>query len=140
MPWKIRGNRVQKTIHNPTPWLQHFGLNHAIEVTGATRTLYLSGQTASDAEGAPLHPGDIVAQYGAAWQCLMDALASAGMDAGNLVRLNFYTTDVPAFMDNADQITAHHINAGASVSSTLLGISALYHPDIMIEIEGTALA
>lgn len=131
---------MEKTAHNPTPWLQHFGLNHAVEVTGAARTLYLSGQTASDAEGAPLHPGDLVAQYGAAWQCLMDALASAGMDAGNIVRLNFYATDVPAFMENAEAITAHHIGAGAMVASTLLGVAGLYHPDILIEIEATAVA
>jgi len=54
---------MQKTTHNPTPWLQGFGLNHGVEVKGGERTLYLSGQTASDAEGAPLHPGDMVAQY-----------------------------------------------------------------------------
>ena len=131
---------MKKTAHNPTPWLQHFGLNHAVEVTGATRTLYLSGQTASDEEGAPLHPGDLVAQYGSAWQCLMDALASAGMDASNIVRLNFYTTDVPTFMENAEAITAHHVGAGAMVASTLLGVSALYDPDILIEIEATAVA
>lgn len=131
---------MKKTTHNPTPWLGHFGLNHGVEVTGATRTLYLSGQTASDAEGAPLHPGDLTAQYASAWDCLMDALASAGMDASNLVRLNFYTTDVPGFMEAAEAITRHHIEAGATIASTLLGVSALYHPDILIEIEATAVA
>lgn len=129
---------MQKTTHNPTPWLTHFGLNHSVEVTGGARTVYLSGQTASDPEGEPLHAGDMVAQYGSAWQNLMDALASAGMDASNLVRLNFYTTDVPAFMEAAEPIMAHHVKAGATIASTLLGVSALYHPDIMIEIEATA--
>lgn len=129
---------MEKKTHNPTPWLQGFGLNHAVEVSGATRTLYLSGQTSSDADGHPLHPGDIVAQYKTAWQCLMDALASAGMGAENIVRLNFYTTDVPAFMEAADQIMPVHGTAGAEIASTLLGVSALYHPDIMIEIEATA--
>lgn len=131
---------MQKTTHNPTPWLQGFGLNHGIEVSGGTRTLYLSGQTASDDEGAPLHPGDMVAQYKAAWQCLLDALASAGMEPSNLVRLNFYVTDVAAFMAAADQIMPVHGEAGAQIASTLLGVKELYHPDIMIEIEGTAVA
>ncbi|MDC0887079.1 RidA family protein [Altererythrobacter sp.] len=126
--------------HNPTPWLQGFGLNHGVEVTGGTRTLYLSGQTASAEDGSLLHAGDIVAQYKAAWQCLMDALASAGMDAGNLVRLNFYVTDVPAFMEAADQIMAVHGEAGAKIASTLLGVAALYHPDALVEIEATAVA
>ena len=128
------------TTHNPTPWLQGFGLNHAVEVKGGERTLYLSGQTASDAEGAPLHPGDMVAQYKEAWACLMAALDSAGMDAGNLVRLNFYVTDVPTFMEAAEQIMPIHGAAGAQIVSTLLGVKELYHPDIMIEIEATAVA
>lgn len=131
---------MKTKTHNPTPWLQHFGLNHAVEVTGGTRTLYLSGQTASDAEGEPLHPGDLVAQYKAAWGCLMDALSSADMDATNLVRLNFYVTDVPAFMEVADEIMPIHGEAGAQIACTLLGVKELYHPDIMIEIEGTAVA
>jgi len=120
--------------------MQGFGLNHAVEVKSSERTLYLSGQTSSDAEGAPLHAGDMVAQYKAAWQCLLDALACAQMDASNLVRLNFYVTDVPAFMEAADQIMPIHGEAGAQIVSTLLGVKELYHPDIMIEIEGTAVA
>ena len=131
---------MDKKLHNPTPWLQGFGLNHAVEVSGASRTVYLSGQTASAADGSPMHPGDIVAQYKEAWKCLMDALAAAGMDASNIVRLNFYTTDVPAFMEAAEHIMPVHGEAGAKIASTLLGVSALYHPDIMIEIEATAVA
>jgi len=127
-------------VHNPTDWLQGFGLNHAVEVSGAVRTLYVSGQTASDADGAPMHPRDMVAQYKAACSNLLDALASGGMGAGNIVRLIFYTTDVPVFMEAADRIMPIHGEAGAQVASTLLGVSALYHPDVMIEIEATAAA
>ncbi len=131
---------METKAHNPTGWMQGFGLNHAIEVSGASRTLYLSGQTPSDADGAPLHAGDLVAQYKAAWSNLLDALASAGMDASHIVRLNFYTTDVPAFMAAADEIMPIHGEAGAQFASTLLGVAALYHPDVMIEIEATAAA
>ena len=131
---------MEKKTHNPTPWLQGFGLNHGVEVSGAQRMLFLSGQTSSDADGAPLHLGDIVAQYKTAWQCLLDALESAGMSADNIVRLNFYTTDVSAFMDAAEEIMPVHGAAGAEIASTLLGVSDLYHPDIMIEIEATAVA
>ncbi len=126
--------------HNPTPWLQGFGLNHAIEVRSGERVLYLSGQTAADAHGAPLHPGDLVAQYKCAWANLVDALAAADMAPPNLVRLNIYTLDVPAFMAAADQIMPIHGAAGAQIACTLLGVRELYHPDILIEIEGTAVA
>jgi len=129
---------MQVKTHDPTPWLQHFGLNHAVEVTGVSRTLYLSGQTSSDAEGAPLHPGDLVAQYKAAWASLVDVLSSAGMGPRNLVRMNIYTTDVDAFMSTAEQTTALHVEAGAQIACTLLGVARLYDPEIMIELEATA--
>lgn len=131
---------MDKQTHNPTPWLQSFGLNHAVEVTGATRTLYCSGQTASAPDGTPLHPGDITAQYKTAWQCLKDVLAAADMTPANLVRLNFYTTDVDAFMAAADEIMPIHTAEGAQITSTLIGVTRLYDPAVMIEIEATAVA
>lgn len=125
---------------NPTPWLQHFNLNHGIEVTGRTRTLYLSGQTASDADGAPMHAGDIAAQFHAAWSNLKDALSEAGMTPANIVRLNIYTTDVDAFMGASEGLMASFKTDGVVTSCTLLGVARLYHPDIMIELEGTAVS
>lgn len=44
----------------PTPWLAHFNLHHSVEVTGGTRTLYLSGQTSTAAGGATLYAGGAV--------------------------------------------------------------------------------
>lgn len=131
---------MQIKTHNPTQWLTHFGLNHAVEVKGGERTLYLSGQTSSDAEGEPLHPGDLVAQFRTAWDELLKALESADMSPANLVRLNIYTVDTAAFMDAAEQIVPIYAESGAQLCATLLGVRELYHPDILIEIEGTAVA
>ena len=89
---------------NPTDWLLGFNINHGIEVTGSQRVLYLSGQTSNAADGAPMHAGDLVAQFGLAWSNLKDALDASGMDATNIVRMNMYTTDVAAFMAVADQL------------------------------------
>ena len=131
---------MELTTHNPSPWLEHFGFNHAVEVHSGTRTLYCSGQTASDAQGAPLHPGDLVAQYRSAWDSLVELLAAADMVPANLVRLNIYTLDVPAFMEVAEQLTPIHGEAGAKVACTLLGVRELYDPQVLVEIEATAVA
>ena len=131
---------MEITTHNPTEWLTHFGRNHAVEGRGGERTLYLSGQTSSDFEGAPLHPGDLVAQFRTAWGELLKALESADMTPANLVRLNIYTLDVPTFMEAAEQIIPIYAESGAQICATLLGVRELYHPDILIEIEGTAVA
>jgi len=126
--------------HNPSAWMTHFGLNHAVEVRGGERVLYLSGQTAADEEGAAMHPGDLAAQYRTAWANLVQCLESAGMTPANLVRLNIYTLDIAGFMEAADDLMPLHQDAGAQVACTLLGVKELFHPDILIELEGTAVA
>lgn len=125
---------------NPTPWLQHFNLHHGVEVTGATRTLYLSGQTSTDPEGATLHTGDIAAQFKMAWANLKDALAEGGMTPANVVRLNIYTTDVDAFMAAAGDLTGLIKADGTETSCTLLGVARLFDPAVLVELDATAVA
>lgn len=125
---------------NPTPWLQHFNMNHAIEVTGSSRTLFLSGQTSTNADGGPLHPGDLVAQFQTAWDNLKAVLSDADMKPIYIVRMNIYTTDIAQFMEKAEDIIPIFAADGVQPVCTLLGISALFDPDLMVEIEATAVA
>ena len=131
---------MEKREINPTDWLLGFNINHGIEVTGGTRTLYLSGQTANAADGSPQHPGDIVAQMKLAWANLKDALAAADMNPTNIVRLNLYTTDVDAFMASAADLIPIFAADGCKPVSTLLGVARLFEPSIMVELEATAVA
>jgi enamine deaminase RidA (YjgF/YER057c/UK114 family) len=123
---------------NPQTWLAAFNINQAIEVTGGQRVLYVSGQTSNDANGAPMHPGDLVAQFKLAWKNLVEVLAAANMTPKNIVRLNFYTTDVDAFMAKAGEMVPVFAEEGCKPTSTLLGVTRLFEPSIMLEIEATA--
>lgn len=125
---------------NPTPWMQHFNLNHGVAISGATRTLYLSGQTASAADGAILHPGDMVAQFHSAWASIGAALAEADMTPANIVRLGIYTTDVDQFMAKADQMVTAFAAEDIQIACTLVGVTRLYDPAAMLELEATATA
>lgn len=125
---------------NPTPWLQGFNINHGIEVTSAQRVLYLSGQTSNAADGSPQHAGDLVAQFKLAWANLKDALAASDMAPSNIVRLNMYTTDVDAFMGAAGELIPIFAADGCKPVSTLLGVARLFEPELMIELEATAVA
>jgi enamine deaminase RidA (YjgF/YER057c/UK114 family) len=125
---------------NPQTWLAAFGINQAIEVKNGQRILYVSGQTSNDAKGAPLNPGDIVAQTRQAWANIVEVLGAAGMTPANVVRLNFYTTDVERFMAAAGDLVPLWASAGCKPVSTLLGVTRLFQPEIMIEIEATAVA
>ena len=125
---------------NPQKWLEAFNVNQAIEVTGGSRVLYVSGQTSNDANGASMHPGDLVAQFKLAWKNLVEVLAAANMEPKNIVRLNFYTTNVDEFMAKAGDMVPLFAQAGCKPVSTLLGVTRLFEPNAMIEIEATAVA
>lgn len=125
---------------NPSDWLLGFNINHGIEVTGGQRVLYLSGQTSNASDGSPMHAGDLVAQFRLAWSNLKEALAAADMDATNIVRLNMYTTDMPGFMNAADEIVPIYAGDGCRPVCTLLGVASLFEPELVIELEATAVA
>jgi enamine deaminase RidA (YjgF/YER057c/UK114 family) len=131
---------MQKRTINPTDWLQGFGLNHGVEVTAGQRVLYLSGQTSNGPDGAPMHAGDLVAQFKLAWRNLKDALQAADMTPENVVRLNMYTTDMGAFMAAAEELVPVWADDGCSPSCTLVEVSSLFEPGLSIEIEATAVA
>ncbi len=125
---------------NPWTWQDQYGFSQAIEVTGAQRVLYCAGQTSSDADGHPLHVGDMAAQVLKALDNLETVLSAAGLKLGNVVRLNYYTTDVDAFLAAAPQFGQRLQDAKCKPAATLLKVAGLFHPDIMVELEATAVA
>jgi len=131
---------MEKRAINPTPWMQGFNMNHAIEVKGGERTLYISGQTSTAADGSSLHAGDLVAQFQTAWDNLKAALNEADMKPDNVIRMNIYTTDVDAFMSLAENIIPIFAQDGVQPVSTLLEVTRLYDPALMVELEATAVA
>jgi enamine deaminase RidA (YjgF/YER057c/UK114 family) len=131
---------MEKREINPSEWLLAFNINQGVEVTGAQRVLYLSGQTSNAADGSPMHEGDLVAQFRLAWSNLKDALAAADMDPTNIVRLNMYTTDVDGFMAAAGDLIPIFAGDGCKPVSTLLGVTALFEPELIVELEATAIA
>jgi enamine deaminase RidA (YjgF/YER057c/UK114 family) len=66
-------------------------------------------------------------------------LREAGMGLSDfVVRLNYYTTDVDAFF-GAMEVGAARME-GNRPSSTLLGVTRLAFPEMLLEIEATAMA
>ena len=53
---------MERTAVNPWQWSVNFGFNQGELIEGASRTLFCTGQTSVDADGAPQHPGDMAAQ------------------------------------------------------------------------------
>ena len=131
---------MERTAVNPVTWSAELGFNQGEVVTGATRTLYISGQTAMSADGRPQHDGDIAAQLALSVDNLEAVLAEAGMSLADLVRLNVYTTDVDALFPHYGVLAARLGAAGVAPTTTMLGVTRLAVPGQMVELEGTAVA
>jgi enamine deaminase RidA (YjgF/YER057c/UK114 family) len=134
------GAAMQMKPINPWTWQDQFGFSQGVEVRGAERMVFCAGQTSVDENGAPLHAGDMAAQLNQALNNLEAVLAGAGMTLASVVRLNYYTTDVAAYLKESAQVTERLKNAGCTPPGTLLGVAALFHPSIMVELEATAVA
>jgi enamine deaminase RidA (YjgF/YER057c/UK114 family) len=124
---------------NPWKWQDQFGFSQAIDVRRADRVVYCAGQTSVDADGTPIHAGDMAAQVNQALNNLETVLSHAGLTLANVVRLNYYTRDVAAFIQASSVFGPRLHAAGCQPASTLLGVAALFHPDILVEIEATAI-
>lgn len=125
-------------VINPWTWQEQYGFVHGTAVPADARTVYLAGQAAVDDQGNPTHAGDMVAQVDASLDNIETILREAGMTLANVVRLNIYTTDVDAFFAAHPTLVARLDAAGCKAASTLLGISRLAFPEMLVELEATA--
>lgn len=131
---------IERTTVNPVTWSTELGFNQGEVVSGHTRTLYCSGQTAMSGDGKPLHEGDMGAQVGLSPDNLKAVLAAAGMSLANLVRLNVYTTDVDLLFAHYGGLAGRLGAARVSPTTTMLGVTRLAIPGQLVELEGTAVA
>ena len=131
---------MKRTAVNPWPWSLRFGFNQAELVEEPRKVLFCSGQTAIDGEGKARHAGDLAAQANLALDNLDAVLKDAGMSLSNVVRLTVYTTDVDATLQNYGLLTKRFEAANVKPAQTLVGVTRLAFPELMIEIEATAAA
>lgn len=131
---------MERTAVNPVTWSTELGFNQGEVVSGHTRTLYISGQTAMSADGKPQHDGDMAAQLALTIDNLEAVLAEAGMSLAHLIRLNVYTTDVDLLFQHYGVLATRLGTAGVAPTTTMLGVTRLVIPGQLVELEGTAVA
>lgn len=129
---------MKRTPVNPWSWSLNFGYNQAEIVEGAKRQLICAGQTAVDAEGTPQHPEDMRAQISLALDNLEAVLSGADMGLADITKLSVYATDVDEALKNFDVLGARLGAAGITPPMTMLGVTQLAIPGLMIELEATA--
>jgi enamine deaminase RidA (YjgF/YER057c/UK114 family) len=129
---------IERQIINPWTWQDRFGFVQAHAISGAQRTIYCAGQTSVDADGNPIHFGDMAAQVNQALDNLEAVLGESGCTLSDVVRLNYYTTDVEAFFGAMDVLVPRLEEAGCRAAGTLIEVPRLALPPLLVELEATA--
>ncbi|WP_336026833.1 RidA family protein [Geodermatophilus sp. FMUSA9-8] len=129
---------VQRTAVDPWTWSAALGFSQGVVVSGHARTLWCSGQTATDGEGKPQHPDDVAAQLALALDNLEAVLGGAGMALADVVRLEVLTTDVDRLLESYGVLAGRLGAAGVAPATTMLGVSRLAMPELLVELQATA--
>jgi enamine deaminase RidA (YjgF/YER057c/UK114 family) len=129
---------MEQTPINPVSWSANLGFDQAELIEGHERLLVCSGQDAVDADGNAQHPGDMAAQLEMSLDNLEAVLTAADMTLTNVVRLNVYTTDFDEFVRHWGRISGRFGNSDGRFATTLLGVTRLFTPQLLVLLEATA--
>ena len=130
---------MKRNIINPWTWQDPIGFVQANDLTGAERIVFCAGQTSVDSNGIPMHEDDMHGQIQLCLDNLEKVLQQANMTLANVIRLNYYTTDIDRFFSANDALAKRLRIAGCQPAATLLGIVRLAFPPLLVEIEATAM-
>jgi enamine deaminase RidA (YjgF/YER057c/UK114 family) len=131
---------MPKQYVNPAslfPSLQH-GFSQAVAATGG-RTLYVSGQTAWDANKRLVGGPDLAAQAKQAFVNLRMVLEAGGGTLADVVSLRLYIVDYrPDKAEAVGRALRECFPGPEKPAATWIGVASLADPGFLIEIEGTA--
>jgi enamine deaminase RidA (YjgF/YER057c/UK114 family) len=129
---------MERSSINPVSWSLKLGFDQAELIAGYQRQLVCSGQDSVDSDGTPQHPGDMAAQLEMSVDNLEAVLAAADMTLGNIVRLNVYTTDFDELLKHWRSLTNRIGSSDGGFATSLLGITRLAAPELLVLLEATA--
>lgn len=113
-----------------------------VAVATGTRLVFVAGQVAREADGSPVGAGDLAAQVAQALKNVATALDAVGGTFADVARLTIYVVDW-----TPDKMGALGEGAGRAAVAlgidpvrpvTLIGVAALAEPDLLVEVEATA--
>lgn len=112
-----------------------------VAVATGTRTVFVSGQVARTADGTPVGPGDLAAQTEQAYRNVATALDAVGATLHDVAKMTVYVVDLtPEKMGGFGEGAMRAAAALGQVTPaiTLVGVTALGEPDLLVEVEATA--
>ena len=126
-----------RELINPPELFPPPGFSH-VAIASGQRLVFVAGQTAITPDFAVVGEGDLAAQTRASMECVGIALRAAGADWDDVVRRTIYTvapTEFEVITRAIEEVTGDSPHP----PQTIIGVTGLALPQLMIEIEVTAL-
>ncbi|MET9523024.1 RidA family protein [Streptomyces coeruleorubidus] len=113
-----------------------------LSVATGSKLVFLAGQVARDADGRPVGEGDFAAQVEQCYLNVATALAGIGGSFDDVAKLTVYVVDwnpekMPLLGEGVSRAAAK-LGIDPVKPITLLGVAALGEPDLLVEVEATA--
>ena len=123
----------RRRIGSGGPWEASAGYSRALAIGDSC---WVAGTTDAGPDGRSRHPGDIAAQARATLEIIERALAEAGFGLADIVRTRMFVTDI----GRSAEVTAIHGEVFGDIRpvATMVEVSALMDPSLLIEIEAEA--
>lgn len=123
----------RRNISSGAPWEASVGYSRAVRVGNL---IEVAGTTAIDARGEIVGPNDPYLQARYALEKIGRALAEAGAGFENVIRTRMFVTDIARW----EEVGRAHGEVFRDIrpASTLVQVASLVRPDLLVEIEATA--
>ncbi|AXB41171.1 RidA family protein [Amycolatopsis albispora] len=117
-------------------------LYRQVSIASGSKLVFIAGQVARDADGGKVGEGDLATQVEQCYLNLGTALAEAGATFDDVAKLTVYLVDwtpdkMPQFGEGLARAAAK-LGVTPKAPLTGIGVAALAEPDLMVEIEATA--
>jgi enamine deaminase RidA (YjgF/YER057c/UK114 family) len=140
MPTVGQAQTFEKKNYNYSEWTKG-RFSEAVTVIGPGKVIFLAGVGAEDENGKGgdiLHKGDFTAQCKYAFDKIKRALEKNGAALGDIVKMVTYMTDV-RYQPDFGKCRQETFGTTPMPAHTLLTITALAWPGMLIEIDATAM-
>jgi enamine deaminase RidA (YjgF/YER057c/UK114 family) len=128
----------KKKFINPQELTVPRGYTHVITVEGG-KTVYIAGQVSMNTQGEVVGKGNLKVQITQVYENLKIALKSAGASFDDVVKMTTYIVNYqPEHIPVLREVRANYLSATQPPANTLVGVQALFQPDILVEIEAIA--